>query len=269
MRQGQAAAVAVVLLVFAYCLTPRRISFTEPLLLCGLGAAALWTSRMIVWWAPVAAYYAALHGHAAWQRFQRSRAASNSRKSSGLPRTWSATEPAVVASHVREPGEAPRSGKWTVVTAGLAWIAFAYSPLGLVMLHGAKDGADGEFAQPLSEQTPLGAVRHLARNRPQGQIFNTYEFGDYLLWAGPKDIQVFVASHAHLVPREVWRHYMQVISVSSGWEEILANYGVNTVVLDQAGRGPLIRRLKQKDEWRIGHEDEHSIVFVRRQPIGK
>jgi hypothetical protein len=46
----------------------------ELLLLAGLGGWTLWTSRILVWWAVAAAYYLALHGHAAWRKWRKLRA---------------------------------------------------------------------------------------------------------------------------------------------------------------------------------------------------
>ena len=73
MRQGQAAAVVAVASIAAYWLTPRRISATELILLVGLGVAMLRGSRMIVWWAPLAAYFLAVHSGAIWKRYRHHR----------------------------------------------------------------------------------------------------------------------------------------------------------------------------------------------------
>jgi hypothetical protein len=56
MEQGKAAAGVAFVLLFLYRMTPRRIGTGEVLALVILGGIALWTSRMILWWAPVAAY---------------------------------------------------------------------------------------------------------------------------------------------------------------------------------------------------------------------
>ena len=48
MAQGQATAVIALLLVVLYRLSPRRVTAAEVLLLFGFGAAAMWSSRMLV-----------------------------------------------------------------------------------------------------------------------------------------------------------------------------------------------------------------------------
>jgi hypothetical protein len=221
-------------LAVLYRLTPRRVATWEPLVLIGLSAAAFWSARMLTWWAPVAAYLAVLHGHATW-------------------RAWRAT-PLVAAP-------SPHAGLWTVVVIGLIWIFFGYSSLGLKVIH----GKDSRLDRAVSQYTPVGAVAYLRTHPPKGQVFNVYEWGDYLQWAGPEGMRVFVNSHAHVVPKEVWQHYLQVIQQSSGWQEVLDRYDVTTIVLDRAVREHLIKALKDDERWQVGYEDHVAAIFVRRK----
>lgn len=241
MKQGQAAACIALLLVAMYRWSPRRVTAREVLLLCGLGASMLWHSRMITWWVPVAAYYLGVHTAAVWQKRRRT----------------PATQPA-------------GSGLWTVVLLGLVWICFAYTPFGYVVLHGRpqdpKEVAK-KFRGSVSPLTPIDISSYLTRNPPQGLVFNTYEWGDYLLWAGPKDLQVFVNSHAHLVPAEVWKDYFIIANTATGWEAKLDAYGVNAVVVDEQTRGDLIKSLEKLDTWEKKFSDNKGAVFFRKKPI--
>lgn len=234
--KGMVFGIVAVALAVLYRSSPRRVRLWEVLTLVVLGWSALATSRMLVWWAPVAALLLAIHGHAVWCKWRR--------------------QPAV--------GEPPvRAGKWTVVVVGLIWIFFAYSPLGVRLVHGKITKPE----RAVSPDTPMAVVDYLRMTRPQGQIFNTYEWGDFLQWAGPSGLKVFVNSHAHLVPRDVWQAYIQISEVQSGWEETLDRYGVNVVVVDQLNREPLIKKLKDSDKWWLDFEQDGQVVFVRRNPI--
>jgi hypothetical protein len=100
-------------------------------------------------------------------------------------------------------------------------------------------------------------------------MFNTYEWGDYLAWAGWRHRQqwpIFVASHAHLVPRQVWVDYMALISAPADWEERLERYNVRTVVIDHRHRGRLIARMRANDRWALEFEDEIAAIFIRKPP---
>lgn len=226
----------IVLLAWLYRITPRRVASWEVLTLIGLSVASLWSARFMVWWAPVAALLLATHARASMHRW--------------MP--WQA-----------DLAPSPRTGKWSLVSMGLAWIFFAYSPLGMRVMHHRELSAE----RALSSFTPIAAVNYLKEHPPQGQVFNTYEWGDYLQWAGPDGVQVFVNSHAHLVPRDVWLHYLSVIEEADGWADILDRYGVNVILLDHLNRSGLIRKLKDDTKWKIGYDDKLAIVFVRRKPI--
>lgn len=243
MAQGQATAVIALLLIVLYRLSPRRVTAAEVLLLFGFGAVALWSSRMLVWWIPLAVTFGMQHGGAIWRQWR-----SNSEAHS----------------------PAQRNGRWSVITAGIIWICFAFTPFGGRVLHGNEGKL--KLEKMLSRDTPLEVIEHLKKladqNRlPRGQMFNTYEWGDYLLWAGPPKLKVFLASHVHLVPREVWNDYIAISNVASGWEEILDRYGVNLIVLDSATHTPLIGRLRENENWRQTYSDNVGAVFVRRKAI--
>lgn len=235
-HQGAAAAAIAMLLIVLYRYTPRRVSAVEPLLLFGLGGAMLWTSRMIVWWSPVAAYYAVLHGGAVLRQWRR-------------------------VPYDRE--TSPSKSLWAVLSIGMVWIAFAYTPFGMHTLHGQNIDPEKQF----SSLTPYAAAEYLREHPPRGQVFNTLQFGDYLVWNGPDDLQPFVTSHAHLVPKEVMDDYFSVVYLDGKWEALLDRYGVNTIVLAPGLNERLTAALKKKPEWKTVFADNRSVIFVRRQAI--
>lgn len=226
---------AVAMVVIAR-LTPRRISTWEAVTLIGCAIGTLLSARFMIWWGLSAVMLGAVHVAAIGRR------------------RWSGW---------RRPAASPVSGKWMVVSVGLCWIFFAYSPLGMRLLHNRQPN----IAKSVSSETPLELVGWLKKHPPQGQIFNPYEWGDFLQWAGPPKMQVFLNSHAHLVPREVWLHYLQVVEQSADWTEVLDRYSINTVILDLQHRESLIRRLKDNAAWTVAYEDRNGVVFQRRKSI--
>ena len=232
--QGQLSAATALALGIVYRLSPRRVSAGEVLALVALGASAMWSARMLIWWTPIAVACFTIHAHAAWRRF--------------FPlRNDSGAAPAV------------GSGKWSVVTLGLVWIFFSYTPFGMSVLHGRVRA----MRDSVSRDTPVAAVAWLRDHPPAGLVFNIYEWGDYLLWAGPPDVKVFVTSQAHLVPPDIWRDYLAVITQSSGWTEAFDRYDVQTLLLDKADRGSLIYNLRENKQWKRSFEDDLAVIFTR------
>ena len=230
--QGQLAAATALALAIVYRLSPRRVPAGQILALVALGGAALWSARMLIWWTPIAAGCFVIHGHAAWRRFY------------PLENRATATV---------------RSGKWSVVTVGLAWIFFSWTPFGIHVLHGRVRG----IKDSVSKDTPVAAVAWLREHPPSGLVFNIFEWGDYLIWDGPPDVKVFVTSQAHLVPREIWRDYMSVINLSSGWNDVFDRYDVQTLMLDKSERGALISNLRENKQWKRSFEDDLAVIFTR------
>lgn len=241
LRDGQGRAIATVaaLLVILYRLSPRRVSLGEFLLLAGLGAWALWANRMLVWFAIPAAYFTVIHWNAVCRHHQRK-----------------------TATEIVPPS---RTGVWTVVAVGAAWIGFALSPIGVFAMHRKQL----PLKNSVSSDTPIGAVEYLLKQKEplRGQVFNSYEWGDYLLWAGPKNLQLFVNSHVHVVPREVWQSYLSISRAGSNWDDQLDRYGVNYVVIDHRVLSGLLNQMKGDDRWWLGFQDGIATVFIRKKLI--
>jgi hypothetical protein len=233
MKQGQAAFAVGLALIVLLRLTPRRITTAETLLLAGFGAASLWSSRFLVWWAPLAATSLAMHAHAVLKARRKQRPVRTD----------------------------DRRSLWTVASVGLCWIAFGLSPLGLQLLHGVEP----KLNDAVSAETPVGAAEFLRDHPPRGQIFNPDRWGDYLVWAGPDELKVFITTHAHLVPRRVWLDYFRILSAGDDWDDGLARYGVGTVVINryQADQRALLARLRSSTNWKTVFQDDRSEIFQR------
>ena len=241
---GQVAALITLQLMVLYRLSPRRVASAEVLLLFGFGGAALWSSRLLVWWVPLAAYYFVLHASAVMHAWMRARG-----------KIWRPS---------------PRSGYWTVVAIGLICGCMAITPFGRRLVLGKNSSP--KLAGMVSTQTPFGIVQHLhnlagQKRMPPGLAFHPQEWGDYLLWSAPQHMQVFANSQPFLLPHEVWSDYLSIIDGKFEWESLLDRYGVNLVILDDERHYQLIHQLGQNETWQRTYADSVGTVFVRRKPI--
>ncbi|AMV16296.1 hypothetical protein [Planctomyces sp. SH-PL14] len=247
---GQAMAVVVIGLMWLYRQTPRRVSTSEILLLFGLGLWSLWTARMICWWAPVAAYFGGLHLAALSQR-------------------W-----------FRESSGRPAAGIWTVTALSMAFFVVMLTPSGIGATQAFKKSLGMKLVEPdakkqeiqfrnaVSPVTPVLAVEYLKKHPPKGQVYNSFEYGDYLNWAMP-EVSVFVTSHVHLIPGEVWDHYLEIANAAGEWQQRFDWYGVNCVILSVNRHPALVRALrKETGTWEVAFEEKnHTIIFERRRPL--
>jgi hypothetical protein len=249
MEQAWAALAVAVVLLSLWMLTPRRISTTELLLVLGLGAATLATSRMILWWGPIAAYYTSVHAAALARRWRRAHQAGSATEGPRLNRA--------VADRIS--ARSIPAG----VFVGVILIALASTPLvDASLLHVGHPGSRGRF----SAETPIEATEYLRAHPPRGQLFNSMEWGDYLLWVGPPGLEVFAASHVHLLPRTVWQDYIRIVTLDEGWQKILERYRVDTAILDTDQHSALAEALRADPDWQVVHEDAIAVIFSRRRP---
>jgi hypothetical protein len=233
--EGQMIALTAFVMTGLYRLSPRRVKGWEVLTSIGLGLATLWCSRIVVWLAPVVALIITEHAFAVW-----------------YGRTC-------VSRLVAQPS---RSSKWSLIAIAFVGAFFSFSPFGIAILTGKH----ATRIQSVSRDTPVFAAEYLVANPSSGMVFATYEWADYLQWAGPDDLQLFVNSHAHLIPREIWLAYMMVIEQRDGWKETLDYYKINTLILDRANRESLINKLRSDPAWISPPiERDGQVIFIRQQ----
>ena len=108
---------------------------------------------------------------------------------------------------------------------------------------------------------PVQAVSFIARNELPGELFNSYNWGGYLIWRLYPGYRVFIDGRTDLYDDAFIQRYLQVIWVRKGWREVLADYGVNTVLVERDGI--LASFLGNTSGWVPVYIDDVAAVFVR------
>ena len=135
----------------------------------------------------------------------------------------------------------------------LAFIAFA------VAIKGALPLTDRFNEQTIAELMPAEAVEYLRDNQPQRELFNSYNWGGYVLWGLHPEYLSFVDGRTDLFDDAVLEEYLDAWRGNDGWLEILGNWGVQTVLIETDS--PLARELL-RDGWTAVYEDEQATVFT-------
>lgn len=159
-------------------------------------------------------------------------------------------------------GVAPRLPRSSARRGAVNWGLLAL----IVVLAGAKvylplRPAFNEQAQ--RESLPVGAVEWIQTHRPEGEMFNEYNWGGYLIWCLWPDYRVFVDGRTDLYGDEFLRQYLSVRSGRPGFEETLAAYDVNLVLTypDDA----LSAQLACAGGWEEVYRDEVAAIWVREE----
>lgn len=112
----------------------------------------------------------------------------------------------------------------------------------------------------IAEAIPVGAIEFLKENQPEGPIFNSYNWGGYLVWELPQ-YPVFVDGRTDLYDDLFLREYLSTVFAQDGWEQTLDRYGINLVLIEsQSVMGQL---LAERTAWELVYQDEMAAIFVR------
>ncbi len=122
---------------------------------------------------------------------------------------------------------------------------------------------------------PSGAADFLLAHRVSAPIFNTYEYGGYLIWRLWPEERVFIDGRA--LNEAVYQDYGRALTSPDPnvRREVLARYGVGAIVINafEYTTGvlyPLALGLADagEGEWRLVYQDSQALVFLRPPPSG-
>jgi len=111
------------------------------------------------------------------------------------------------------------------------------------------------------ETMPVDAVRWIEEQRPEGEIFNHYNWGGYLIWRLWPDYRVFVDGRTDLYGDDLLRRYLTVQTARPGFERILADHDVNLIFIPT--ESVLSTQLACQDGWTSAYRDDLAIVWLR------
>jgi hypothetical protein len=111
------------------------------------------------------------------------------------------------------------------------------------------------------EGLPLAATDFLREHDLPGKMFNTYNWGGYLIWSLYPDNPVFVDGRTDLyaLNSQVLEDYTQVHWVRPGWPQILERYDVGYILTERAGL--LNMTLARTEGWEAIYQDDLAVIY--------
>jgi len=110
------------------------------------------------------------------------------------------------------------------------------------------------------QTAPVRAVEWLRQNRLTGPMYNSYNWGGYLLWALPEE-PVFVDGRTDLYDDEFLREYIKVMFIRPDWQEALDKHGVQFVLTERDSF--LATILATQTDWRLVYSDDQAVIYAR------
>jgi hypothetical protein len=112
------------------------------------------------------------------------------------------------------------------------------------------------------EGLPVQAADYMRGHDMPGQMFNTYNWGGYLIWTLYPDQPVFIDGRTDLYAfGGVLDDYVQVHLARPGWREVLGKYQVGHIITERGGL--LATVLDETEDWQEVYSDGPAAIYIR------
>lgn len=112
----------------------------------------------------------------------------------------------------------------------------------------------------IADQQPVGAVGYIKDNHPPGPLFNSYNYGGYVLWQLYPEYRSFVDGRTDLFNDEILEEYLSIWLAEFGWENKLAKWGIELILVES--NSPLAIALRDS-EWTLLFEGENAVLHSK------
>jgi len=109
---------------------------------------------------------------------------------------------------------------------------------------------------------PVEATKFLDENPQNGNMFNEFNWGGYLLYKLWPGNNVFLDSQSDFYGEELMREYNQVMSASVEWQDILQEHQVDWVIVP--AKSTLANAIATNAKWGIIYADDTSVIGIRK-----
>jgi hypothetical protein len=203
----------------------REVDWTEVLLVAGSGYLAVTASRNISFFAVVATPILSYHLNMIFER-----------------RGW-------ILKTVKRPTlRMARMNLLLLIVLGAASLAKVL----LVLDSSAVEAAKADIF-------PVEAAHYLNTHDLPGKLFNSYNWGGYLMYYVPKH-PVYIDGRTDLYGNHVL-NYVKIAFAQEGWRDDLDREGINLVVVETGS--PLSEKLGEASDWNTVYQDDLASIFVR------
>ncbi|MFQ3648353.1 MAG: hypothetical protein SNJ80_15610 [Anaerolinea sp.] len=108
---------------------------------------------------------------------------------------------------------------------------------------------------------PVDAVAWLNEQTLNGNLFNSYNWGGYLIFAAPEQ-PVFIDGRTDLYGEFV-RQYVQMANALGRWRDLMDEYDIGTVLIET--NSSLDAALRREPGWMVAYEDRVAAIHIREE----
>jgi len=111
------------------------------------------------------------------------------------------------------------------------------------------------------DMLPVDAANWIEANRPTGSMFNSYNWGGYLIWRLWPEYAVYVDGRTDLYDDAFLRDYLEVAGAQPGFETILDRNQVDWIIIE--ANSALDAALSRETQWANVYRDKLAVMFRR------
>ncbi len=230
--------VMLVLILVAMARAGRRADWTDLTLVALWTAWALFAARNIAIFGLVTTPILARYADVAWTRQWQ---------------VWGYQRVPFAASRARP---ARRLGPGVYLNWLLLILIIIPAVIKIIIPLTPKANLDAE-----QKSLPYEAVEFIKKNQPPGPMFNSYNWGGYLIFKLWPDYPVYIDGRTDLYNDVFIRRYVEVMVADEDWQKHLDEDGINLVFIEK--NSTLAKFLRENSGWQEIHTDEMAAVFKR------
>jgi hypothetical protein len=231
--------------------SPRRADWTDLAMLGLWSCASLFAARNIGLYGLLVIPALARYADAAWGQYLPGERKGNSREFKGTKGTQE------IPSVPSVPTSSFSSTRLNWVLLGLVGVA-ALVKIGVVLVPQAAIKAE-------QDSLPARAVQFIQEDKPAGPLFNSYNWGGYLIFKLWPEYPVYIDGRTDLYDDVFIRRYLNVVAGGEGWQQTLDEDGINLVLIESDST--LAKFLGRDPAWSILYQDEMATIFARKANI--
>ena len=138
----------------------------------------------------------------------------------------------------------------------LNWAILGLIVLAVLIKTATAISAEANLTE-IRKTMPVEAVNFIRSTRPPGRLFNSYNWGGYLLWELP-EYPVFIDGRTDLYDDEMVEEWLRVVRAETGWQTTLDQWDVRLVLVE--AETPLAEKLAQEG-WELLYQDGMAVVY--------
>jgi hypothetical protein len=140
----------------------------------------------------------------------------------------------------------------------LNWVLLGLILAGFLLYYAVNHASIAETAK---RQMPVEATEFIIKTGIHGRMFNTYQYGGYLIYRLYPDQQVFIDGRADMYGDAFMREYGEIINGGKNWERLFDKYRIDYVLVQHDD--PLRQLLLERGDFKLVHEDKTNSVLLK------